>query len=148
MLTFDGLDGALLIDKPAGPTSHDIVEHLRHHLGIKKIGHAGTLDPAATGLLMLLLGRGTKRSEKLMADDKVYSGWIKFGETTDSYDGNGELVASLPVPPMTLDDLNAGTNLPPHVIAVQADVLFESAKVVSRAPTGGSALRGHRVASR
>ena len=45
MLTFNGLDGALLIDKPAGPTSHDVVEHLRHHLSIKKVGHTGTLDP-------------------------------------------------------------------------------------------------------
>ena len=127
MLTFDGLDGALLIDKPAGPTSHDVVEHLRHHLGIKKVGHAGTLDPAATGLLMLLLGRGTKLSEKLMADDKVYSGWIKFGETTDSYDADGELVASLPVPPLTVEELNAAAEsflgdqlqTPPMVSAVK-----------------------------
>ena len=80
MHEFDPLDGALLIDKPAGPTSHDVVEHLRRQLGIKKTGHCGTLDPAATGLLILLLGRGTKLYEKLMSDDKVYAGWIKFGE--------------------------------------------------------------------
>ena len=74
--------------------------------GIKKVGHCGTLDPNATGLLIIVLGRGTKLSEKLMSDDKVYEGTIKFGETTDSYDADGELTASLPVPPMTLEELN------------------------------------------
>src|SRR6266478_8838628 len=106
MLGFDSFDGALLIDKPAGPTSHDIVDNVRRHFQIKKVGHAGTLDPNATGLLILLLGRGTKLSEKLMADDKVYAGTIKLGETTASYDADGELVASLPVPPLTLQELN------------------------------------------
>ncbi len=80
MLKFDPFDGALLVDKPAGPTSHDIVEIIRSQFGIAKVGHAGTLDPAATGLLILLLGRGTKLSEKLMADDKVYAGWMRLGE--------------------------------------------------------------------
>lgn len=103
---FDALDGALLIDKPAGPTSHDVVNELRRQFNIKKVGHAGTLDPNATGLLIILLGRGTKLSEKLMSSDKVYEGTIKFGEETDSYDADGELVSSLPVMPMTLDELN------------------------------------------
>lgn len=103
---FDALDGALLIDKPAGPTSHDVVGALRHHFDIKKVGHAGTLDPNATGLLIILLGRGTKLSEKLMSSDKVYEGTIKFGEETDSYDADGEIVASLPVPPLTMEELN------------------------------------------
>ena len=57
----------------------------------KKVGHCGTLDPNATGLLIIVLGRGTKLSEKLMSDDKVYEGTIKFGETTDSYDADGEI---------------------------------------------------------
>src|SRR3954471_2577599 len=99
--TFDALDGALLIDKPAGPTSHDVVENVRRQFGIAKVGHCGTLDPNATGLLILVLGKATKLSERLMADDKVYSGSIKFGESTDSYDCDGELAASLPVMPMT-----------------------------------------------
>src|SRR5207237_6806946 len=97
---FDPLDGALLIDKPAGPTSHDIVENIRRHFQIKKVGHCGTLDPNATGLLIILLGRGTKLSEKLMSDDKVYAGRMKFGEWTDSYDANGRLAGSLHVPPL------------------------------------------------
>jgi tRNA pseudouridine(55) synthase len=86
MQEFSALDGAILIDKPAGPTSHDVVDAIRRRFGIKKVGHCGTLDPNATGLLIIVLGRGTKLSEKLMGDDKVYEGTIKFGETTDSYD--------------------------------------------------------------
>src|SRR5436309_7087863 len=106
MQEFSALDGALLIDKPAGPTSHDVVDAIRRHFGIKKVGHCGTLDPGATGLLIIVLGRGTKLSEKLMSDDKVYEGTIKLGESTNSYDADGELVASLPVPPLTLEKLN------------------------------------------
>jgi tRNA pseudouridine55 synthase len=125
--TFDALDGALLIDKPAGPTSHDVVENVRRHFGLAKVGHCGTLDPAATGLLILVLGKATKLSEKLMSDDKVYSGSMKFGESTDSYDADGELTGSLPVMPMTLDELNEAAatflgdqmQLPPMVSAVK-----------------------------
>jgi tRNA pseudouridine55 synthase len=106
MQEFSALDGAVLIDKPAGPTSHDVVDAIRRKFGIIKVGHCGTLDPNATGLLIIVLGRGTKLSEKLMGDDKVYEGTIKFGETTDSYDCDGELTGSLPVPPMTLEQLN------------------------------------------
>jgi tRNA pseudouridine55 synthase len=106
MLQFDPFDGALLVDKPAGPTSHDVVDALRSQFQIKKVGHCGTLDPNATGLLIIVFGRGTKLSEKLMSSDKVYEGTIKFGETTDSYDADGELKASLPVPPTSLEELN------------------------------------------
>ncbi|MFM8470740.1 MAG: tRNA pseudouridine(55) synthase TruB [Limisphaerales bacterium] len=106
MLQFDPLDGALLVDKPAGCTSHDVVDDIRRKFGIKKVGHCGTLDPNATGLLIIVLGRGTKLSEKLMSDDKVYEGDIKFGETTDSYDADGEVTATAPVPPLTLEQLN------------------------------------------
>jgi len=127
MHQFDSLDGAILIDKPAGPTSHDVVDAVRRNFGLKKVGHCGTLDPAATGLLVLVLGRGTKLSEKLMSDDKVYEGSAKFGETTDSYDADGELVSSLPVPPMTLEELNQAAaafqgdqmQMPPMVSAVK-----------------------------
>src|SRR5258705_4251581 len=106
MQEFTALDGALLIDKPAGPTSHDVVDAIRRQFGIKKVGHCGTLDPNATGLLIIVLGRGTKLSERLMSDDKAYEGSIKFGETTNSYDADGELIASLPLMPMTLAELN------------------------------------------
>lgn len=127
MQDFSALDGALLVDKPAGPTSHDVVDAIRRRFGIKKVGHCGTLDPSATGLLIIVLGRGTKLSERLMGDDKVYEGVIKFGETTNSYDADGELTGSLPVMPMTLEQLNeeAATfigdlmQVPPMVSAIK-----------------------------
>jgi tRNA pseudouridine55 synthase len=129
MHEFTPLDGAILIDKPAGPTSHDVVDAIRRRFNIKKVGHCGTLDPNATGLLIIVLGRGTKLSEKLMGDDKVYEGTVKFGETTNSHDVDGELVASLPVPPMTLEQINAvaaefvGDHMqtPPMVSAIKKD---------------------------
>src|SRR3954469_4746120 len=106
MQEFSPLDGALLIDKPAGPTSHDVVDEIRRQFGIKKVGHCGTLDPNATGLLLIVLGRGTKLSERLMSDDKVYEGTMKFGEATDSYDCDGEITGSPPAPPIPVDELN------------------------------------------
>src|SRR5712691_6878408 len=129
MQEFSALDGALLIDKPAGPTSHDIVDAIRRHFNIKIVGHCGTLDPNATGLLIIVLGRATKLSERLMSDDKVYEGAMKFGETTNSYDADGDLVGSLPVPVLTLEQLNEAAEVfvgdqmqtPPMVSAVKKD---------------------------
>ena len=105
MKEFNALDGALLIDKPAGPTSHDIVDTVRQCYRIKKVGHCGTLDPAATGLLTLLLGKATKLSEKMMSDDKVYVGSMKLGETTNTFDAEGEIDETKPVPGLTLEAL-------------------------------------------
>jgi tRNA pseudouridine55 synthase len=127
MQDFSAFDGAILVDKPAGPTSHDVVDAIRRKFGIKKVGHCGTLDPNATGLLIIVLGRGTKLSERLMGDDKVYEGTIKFGEATDSYDCDGEITASLPVPQLTLDRLNEEAakfigdqmQMPPMVSAIK-----------------------------
>ena len=129
MQSFDTFDGAILIDKPPGCTSHDVVARIRRHFQIEKVGHAGTLDPNATGLLVILLGKGTKLSEKLMGSDKVYEGTAKFGETTDSYDSDGEVTGSLPLLPMTLDELNTATEsfvgdqmqIPPMVSAIKKD---------------------------
>src|SRR6185436_2364862 len=92
-----------------------------------KVGHCGTLDPNATGLLIIVLGRGTKLSEKLMSSDKVYEGEAKFGETTDSYDADGEIVATAPLPALTIEKLNEEADrfvgdlmqLPPMVSAVK-----------------------------
>ena len=85
----DPFDGILLVDKPAGPTSHDIVYKIRRHFNLKKVGHGGTLDPAATGLLVILLGRGTRVSNRFMSSDKTYEGTITLGKTTDSQDAEG-----------------------------------------------------------
>ncbi|HTG44312.1 MAG TPA: tRNA pseudouridine(55) synthase TruB, partial [Verrucomicrobiae bacterium] len=108
---------------------HDVVAAVRRRFDLEKVGHAGTLDPNATGLLILLLGKGTKLSEKLMASDKVYEGTAKFGEATDSYDSDGEITSSLPVPPLTLEELNEYAaefegdilQTPPMVSAVKKD---------------------------
>jgi tRNA pseudouridine55 synthase len=98
-------DGVLLIDKPAGMTSHDVVDCVRRHFGFKKVGHCGTLDPAATGLLILVLERATKLQDRLMSDDKAYEGTMILGVSTDSQDADGAIIAEKPVPPLTAEDI-------------------------------------------
>ena len=95
------LEGVLLVDKPSGMTSHDVVDRVRRALRMKRIGHAGTLDPMATGLLIILVGKATKLSQYLMSLDKEYVGTIKLGETTDTQDADGDVVATRPVPELT-----------------------------------------------
>ncbi len=85
-------DGLLLVDKAAGCTSHDVVRQARRLLGQKKIGHCGTLDPGATGLLVLTLGKATRLTRFLISAPKVYVGTIRFGVTTDTYDGSGTVL--------------------------------------------------------
>jgi len=85
-------DGVLLVDKPAGPTSHDIVEKIRRQFGFKKVGHGGTLDPQATGLLVILIERGTKLAELFTNSDKTYEGSIRLGIATDTHDADGQIV--------------------------------------------------------
>lgn len=86
------VDGLLLVDKPAGCTSHDVVDRVRRHFHIRKVGHGGTLDPMATGLLVLLLGKGTRLFDQVTGDRKVYEGTIRFGITTDSHDRDGAVL--------------------------------------------------------
>ena len=102
MPKYTGSDGVLLVDKPSGPTSHDVVNAVRRHFGIKKVGHCGTLDPNATGLLILVLGKATKLSDSLMGQDKVYEGVITLGKETSSFDVDGDILCETPVPPPLL----------------------------------------------
>jgi tRNA pseudouridine55 synthase len=90
--------GLFLFDKPKGITSHDAVDLLRRKLGIRRIGHTGTLDPMATGLLILLAGSATSAQASLQGTAKVYSGTILFGSETDTWDAEGKVVAEAPVP--------------------------------------------------
>jgi tRNA pseudouridine55 synthase len=140
-------DGVLLVDKAEGMTSHDVVAMARRKLGTKKIGHCGTLDPIATGLLLLTVGRGTKVQDLLMSEDKEYVGTFVLGLTTDTQDRQGEVIQRRPVPSLTENEIRAAFEkfrgdfyqLPPMVSAKkQAGVrlykLARQGKVIEREP--------------
>jgi tRNA pseudouridine55 synthase len=95
-------DGILNLDKPQGPTSHDIIDRVRSLTGIRRVGHAGTLDPLATGVLLVCIGKATRVSEYLMAGQKIYRARVRLGITTDTYDAEGQVVASASVDPVKL----------------------------------------------
>ncbi len=88
------MDGLLVVDKPAGPTSHDVVERARRALGERRIGHTGTLDPAATGVLCLVLGRATRLAQFLTSSDKTYEAVVRFGFATDTNDATGRVIGT------------------------------------------------------
>lgn len=94
--SFIQLDGVLVLHKPGGPTSTDCLNKIKWNLGQKKIGHAGTLDPMATGVLVVLLGQGTKLANYLSADRKTYRGALILGQTTDTYDVQGKVMTEAP----------------------------------------------------
>lgn len=91
------LHGLLLVDKPRGPSSHDVVAHMRRTSGEARIGHTGTLDPLASGLLVLCLGRATRLSEYLLGHDKRYLAQVQFGRSTTTYDAEGAITLERPV---------------------------------------------------
>lgn len=105
--TDSGLDGILAIDKPAGWTSHDIVAKVRGIVRQRRIGHTGTLDPMATGLLVLCLGQGTRLVEYMTGHDKRYTGQVTLGVTTTTDDAEGEVIASRPAPELSAERLEA-----------------------------------------
>jgi tRNA pseudouridine55 synthase len=132
------IDGVLLVDKPGDHTSHDVVARLRRKLNMKRIGHAGTLDPMATGLMILLIGKATKISQYLISLDKEYEGAIELGKVTDSQDADGEVLSTLPVPPLTEAELRTAMagflgdqyQTPPMYSAIKIDgvPLYKSAR--------------------
>lgn len=142
------MNGILLVDKPAGITSHDVVDRIRRAAGTRRVGHTGTLDPGATGLLVLCLGAATRLSEHLTGLDKVYEGAMRLGIVTDSYDLDGKVVAESPVPAnLTMADIQHACDrfageimqVPPMVSAVKVggERLYKRARqgeVVERAP--------------
>ncbi|MEC8421192.1 MAG: tRNA pseudouridine(55) synthase TruB [Verrucomicrobiota bacterium] len=99
------LEGILLVDKPSGITSHDIVDRLRRKLKMKRIGHAGTLDPLATGLMIMLIGKATKVSQFLISLDKAYEGTFELGVETDSQDSEGQVVEQKKIPQDLSEDM-------------------------------------------
>ncbi len=99
------MNGILIVDKPAGWTSHDVVAWVRRLLKVKRVGHAGTLDPLATGVLVVCVGQATRVAEYLMASPKSYRGRIQLGIVTDTYDLEGTVLARHPVPELTAEVL-------------------------------------------
>ncbi|MEI6070631.1 MAG: tRNA pseudouridine(55) synthase TruB [Verrucomicrobiae bacterium] len=147
MKSENGIDGVLLVDKAPGMTSHDVVAITRRALNTKKVGHCGTLDPLATGLLLITIGRGTKIQDLLMSEDKEYVGTLELGKTTDSQDADGVVLTTLPVPELTGEQIAAAFTkfhgdfyqLPPMVSAIKKDgvplyKLARQGKVVEREP--------------
>jgi len=120
-------DGILLIDKPCEWTSHDIVAKVRNHFQLNKTGHGGTLDPNATGLVVLLIGRGTQLSARIMGGDKTYEGEILLGVETNSQDTDGEITAEKDPSGVTEEQLRAEMKkalgdqmqMPPMVSAIK-----------------------------
>jgi tRNA pseudouridine55 synthase len=94
------MNGILIVDKPAGCTSHDVVQRVRKAVRQRSVGHAGTLDPLATGVLVVAIGEGTKLVSHLQADDKRYEVTVALGVETDSLDADGEITRTLDVPPL------------------------------------------------
>lgn len=139
--------GILLVDKPSGCTSHDVVDMIRRAAGMRKVGHTGTLDPAATGLLILCLGQATRLSEHLTGLDKTYEGCMRLGVVTSSYDMDGEVLEENDVPELSLEEIQTqfdkytGDILqePPMVSAVKVggERLYKKARkgeIVEREP--------------
>lgn len=128
-------------------TSHDVVAMVRKALDTKKVGHCGTLDPLATGLLLVVIGRGTKIQDLLMSEDKEYEGTMFLGVTTDSQDADGQPVETRPVPEFTPEQLDAAFSkydgdfyqMPPMVSAIKKEgvplyKLARQGKTVEREP--------------
>ena len=119
----------ILIDKPLEWTSFDVVKKIRYLIKIKKIGHAGTLDPLATGLLILCTGKRTKSIEQYMADEKEYTGTFTLGQITDSYDLESEPSPALDISHITVEDIHNATGdftgeieqIPPMHSAIKVD---------------------------
>ncbi len=125
----DPFDGILLVDKPTEWTSHDVVAKIRNHFKFNKVGHGGTLDPLATGLLVLLIGKGTKLSDRIMGGDKIYEGTIHLGVTTHSQDRDGEILSEKDASHITQDQVESAIEnyrgdieqIPPMVSAIKKD---------------------------
>ncbi len=119
--------GALLVHKSSGLTSHDVVEIVRRKLGVRRVGHTGTLDPMAEGLLVVLVGTATQHQAALQHHEKVYEGVVRFGTRTDTGDADGRPIATAPVPPLQRDTVESAlgafrgavTQVPPAYSAVK-----------------------------
>ena len=128
MVRVSGPDGVLIVDKPGGKTSHDVVAQARRLFGTRAVGHAGTLDPMATGVLLLLFGEATKLSPFLTADDKRYRAEITLGRSTDTFDAEGEITEERVVPALEQSAVLAALSLE-HSRSEQVPPSFSAIKV-------------------
>ena len=138
------VDGVLTIKKEAGWTSHDVVAKVRHLLGGVKVGHAGTLDPAATGVLPLLIGRGTRIAEYLVEWDKEYRAVLRLGETTDTQDATGTVMARYTTDSMTPEAVHEAVSRF-HGPIEQVPPMYSAVKVAG-VPLYKSARAGKTIA--
>jgi len=125
----EAIDGVLLVDKGQDMTSHDVVAVARRTLNTKKIGHCGTLDPMATGLLILVIGKATKIQDLLMSEDKEYTGTLELGKTTNTQDAEGQVETESEVPDFSDEQIKEAFDkfkgdfyqTPPMVSAIKKD---------------------------
>jgi tRNA pseudouridine55 synthase len=102
----DIVSGVLIVDKPIGLTSHDVVQIIRRGTGIRRAGHTGTLDPRASGVLVVLIGPAVRLSEYVSASDKRYQATIRLGSSTDTFDADGQVTDSFPIDSITEETFN------------------------------------------
>ncbi len=134
------MDGVLIVDKPSGPTSHDVVALARRALGVKRVGHIGTLDPIATGVLPLVVGRATRLASLLSAGRKVYDGSILLGVSTDTYDTTGTVTAD------ARDRMGTGlVNAPNREALERAVRVFVGTRPQQPPPFSAKKIRGVRA---
>jgi tRNA pseudouridine55 synthase len=135
------IDGVFVVDKPGGLTSHDVVARLRKQLGTRSVGHAGTLDPMATGVLLVLVGEATKLSSYLTLETKSYRAEVRFGLATDTLDIEGHVEREAPLPPGAL-----ARNAVLAALSAERERTEQLPPVISAIQVGGE--RAHRLARR
>lgn len=126
------MDGLLIIDKPVGPTSHDVVARVRRVLGERRVGHTGTLDPMAGGVLPLVIGRATRLAQFLSADEKTYDAAVRLGISTDTYDALGQPVGAAYTGPLPTPDAIDEALRPFRGPFMQQPPAFSAKKIAGR----------------
>jgi tRNA pseudouridine55 synthase len=142
------MDGILIVNKPSGITSHDVVDFIRRKFNIKRVGHAGTLDPMATGVLVMLLGKATKLSNTFINEDKEYVAKIFFGKSTDTQDSSGKVIEEKNIDSLDIEAIKKAFDsfkgdieqIPPMVSAIK----YKGKKLYQLARSGKTVVREPR----
>jgi tRNA pseudouridine55 synthase len=142
------MDGILVVNKPSGITSHDVVDFIRRKFNIKRVGHAGTLDPMATGVLVMLLGKATTLSNTFTNDDKEYIAKVFFGKSTDTQDAQGKVIEEKNIDSLDIEAIKKALEnfkgeieqIPPMVSAIK----YKGKKLYQLARSGKTVVREPR----